>query len=66
MFSNENIVPMCVNNVCRRGDSFAFVPTYMAAKKPAPFNLLRDLLVFTENEQFPTIAGYDVNAHHTI
>ena len=38
----------------------------MAAEKLAPPNLLRDLLVFTENEQIPTIVGTDANAHHTI
>ena len=38
----------------------------MAAEEPAPSNLLRDLLVFTENEQIPTIVGTDAIAHHTI
>ena len=38
----------------------------MAAEEPAPPNLLRDLLVFTEIEQIPTILGTDANAHHTI
>ena len=28
-------------------------------------NLLRNLLVFAENEQIPTIVGTDANAHHT-
>ena len=51
MFSNEDIVAIAVNNVCRKGDSFVFVSAYMAAEEPAPPNLLRDLLVFTENEQ---------------
>ena len=55
-----------VNNVCQKGDSFVFVSAYMAAEKPAPPNLLRDLLVSTENEQIPTIVGTDANAHHTI
>ena len=66
MFSNEDIVAIKVNNVCRKGDSFVFVSAYMAAKEPAPPNLVRDLLVFTENEQIPTIVGTDANAHHTI
>ena len=66
MFSNEGIVAIRVNNVCRKRDSFVFVSAYMAAEEPAPPNLLRDLLVFTENEQIPTIAGTDANAHHTI
>ena len=51
MFSNEDIVAIAVNNVCRKGDSFVFVSAYMAAEEPAPPNLQRDLLVFTENEQ---------------
>ena len=55
-----------VNNVCQKRDSFVFVSTYMAAKEPAPPNLLRDLVVFTEIEQIPTILGTDANAHHTI
>ena len=55
-----------VNNVCRKGDSFVFTLTYMAAKEPAPPNLLRDLLVFTENEPIPTVVGTDANTHHTI
>ena len=52
--------------MCRKGDSFVFVSAYMAAEEPAPPNLLRDLLVFTEIEQIPTILGTDANAHHTI
>ena len=50
MFLNEDIVAIRVNNVCREGDSFVFVSAYMAAEEPVPPNLLRDLLVFTENE----------------
>ena len=38
----------------------------MAASEPAPPNLLKNLLVFTENEQIPTIVGTDANAHNTI
>ena len=66
MFSNEDIVTVGVNNVCQSGDSFIFVSAYMAAEEPAPPKLLKDLLVFTENEQIPTIVGTDANAHHTI
>ena len=66
MFSNEDIVVIRVDNVCRKGDSFVFASAYMAAEEPAPPNLLRNLLVFTESEQIPTIVGTDANAHHTI
>ena len=66
MFSNEDIVAVRVSNVCQSGDSFVFVSACMAADEPAPPNLLRDPLVFTENEQIPTIVGADANAHHTI
>ena len=66
MFSNEDIVAIRVNNESRNGDSFAFVTAYMAAEEPTPLNLLRDLFVFTENEQIPTMIGTDANAHHTI
>ena len=62
MFSNEDIVAIRVNNVCRK----VFVSAYMAVEEPAPPNLLRDLLVFTENKQIPTYVGTDANAHHTI
>ena len=55
MFSNEDLVAIRVNNVCQKGDSFVFVSAYMAAEEPPPPNLLRDLLVFTEIEQIPTI-----------
>ena len=65
MFSDEDIVAVRVNNVCRKGDSFAFVSAYMAAEELAPSYLLRDLLVFTENEQIPAIVGTDANPHHT-
>ena len=47
-------------------DSFVFALAYMGTKEPAPPNLLRDLLVFTENEQMSTIVGTDTNAHQTI
>ena len=50
----------------RREDSFVFVSAYNAAEEPATPNLLRGRLVFTQNEQIPTIAGTDGNAHHTI
>ena len=50
----------------KREDSFVFVSAYMAAEEPAPPRLLRDLLVFTEIEQIPTILETDANAHHTI
>ena len=66
MFSNEDIVSVRVNNVCQSGDSFVFVSAYMAAEEPALPNLLRDLLVFAENEQIPAIVGTDAIAHHTI
>ena len=66
MFSNEDIVAVRVSNVCQSGDSFVFASAYMAAEEPAPPNLLRDLLVFAENERIPAIVGTDANAHHTI
>ena len=50
MFSNKDIVAVRVNNVCQKGDSFVFVSAYMATEEPAPPKLLRDLLVFIENE----------------
>ena len=65
MFSDENVVAVRVNNVCRKGDSFVFVLAYMVAEEPDPPNLLKDLSVFTDNEQTHTIVGIDVNAHHT-
>ena len=35
-------------------------------KNQLPQFILRDLLVFTENEQIPTVVETDANAHHTI
>ena len=64
-FSDGDIVAVRVKNKSRKGDSFVFVLAYMAAEEPAPPNLLRDLLVFTENKQIPTIVRTDANAHHT-
>ena len=55
-----------VNNVCRKGDSFVSASAYMEAEEPAPLDLLRDLLVFTENEQIPNVVGTDANARRTI
>ena len=66
MFSNEDIVAVRVNNVCRKEVSFVFVSANTAAEEPAPPNLLWDPFVFTENEQIPTVVGTDANAHHTI
>ena len=66
MFSNEDIVAIRVNNVRRKGESFAFASIYTAVEEPAPPNLLRNLLVFTENERSPTTVGTNANAHHTI
>ena len=66
MFSEEDIVIVRVNNVCRKGDSFVFFAACMAAEKPAASNLLRDLLVLKENEQIPTVVETDANVHHTI
>ena len=66
MFSNKDIVAVRIYNECRKKDSFVFLLAYMAAEEPAQPNLLRNLLVFTENEQTPTIVGTDANPHHTI
>ena len=66
MFSNEDIVAVRVNNACQKGDSFVFVSAYKATEELALPKLLRDLLIFTENEQIFTIVGTDANAHHTI
>ena len=52
--------------MCEKGDSFVFVSENMAAEEPAPPNLLRDLLVFTENERIPAIVGTDANTHYII
>ena len=52
--------------MCRKGDSYVFVSTYKAAEEPAPPNLLKNRLVFTENEQIPTIKGTDANSYHII
>ena len=52
--------------MCAKAVTVVFVSAYMASEEAAPPNLLRDLLVFAENEQIPTIVGTDAKAHHTI
>ena len=66
MFSNQGIMAVRVNIVFQSGDSFVFVSVSTAAEEPAPPKLMRDLLVFAENQQIPTIVGTDANAHRTI
>ena len=66
MFLDEDIVAVRVDNVRQKRDSFVFVSAYMAAEEPAPPNSLKNQLIFTENEQIPTIVGTDANVHHTI
>ena len=44
---------------------FSYRHTWQPKNQLRP-NLLRDLLVFAENERIPTIVGTDANAHHTI
>ena len=55
-----------VKDVYREGDIYVFVSAYMANEEPAPPNLLKELLVFTEKEKTPTIIGADANTHHTV
>ena len=50
-----------------KGRQFCFrISIHGSRRTQLPPNLLRDLLVFTEIEQIPTILGTDANAHHTI
>ena len=44
---------------------FSYRHTWQPKNQLSQF-ILRDLLVFTENEQIPTVVETDANAHHTI
>ena len=59
----SDVVAVRIKNVCREGDSIVFVSAYMAYEEPIPLKLLKELIVFIENEP---IIGADANAHHTI
>ena len=66
MFSDKDIVAIRFNNVCQKRDSFVFVYIfhfleYMEVEKAASSNSLKNLLIFTENEQIPTIVRTDAN-----
>ena len=52
IFSDKDIATVRVNNVHRKGDNF-FESAYMTAEEPAHPTLLRDLLIFTENQLNP-------------
>ena len=49
-----------------KGRQFCFRISIHGSRRTSSTQLLRDLLVFTEIEQIPTILKTDANAHHTI
>lgn len=51
-FSNEDLVAVRVKDVYMKGDSYVFVSVYMAHEELVPPNLLKDLLAFSERENF--------------
>ena len=65
-FSSEDVVAVRVKSVRREGDSFIFVSAYMAMEEPAPPEILKELLSFSDRDNIPTVIGTDTNAHHTV
>ena len=55
-----------VMGVRREGDSFIFVSAYMPMEEPAPPEILKELLSFSDRDNIPTVIGTDSNAHHTV
>ena len=47
-------------------DTFVFVSAYMAHEELTHPQLLKELMIFPEKEQVPTVIGADANAHHTV
>ena len=65
-FSSKDVVAVRVKSVRREGDSFIFVSAYMAMEEPAPPEILKELLSFSDRDNIPTVIGTDTNAHHTV
>ena len=65
-FSSEDVVAVRVKSVRREGDNFIFVSAYMAMEEPAPPEILKELLSFSDRGNIPTVIGTDTNAHHTV
>ena len=57
-FSSEDVVAVRVKSVRREGDSFIFVSAYMAMEEPAPPEILKELLSFSDRDNIPTVIGY--------
>ena len=49
-----------------KGRQFCFRISIHGSRRTSSAQFTKDLLVFTEIEQIPTILGTDANAHHTI
>ena len=49
-FSSEDVVAVKVKSVRREADSFIFVSAYMAMEEPAPPEILKELLSFSDRD----------------
>ena len=65
-FSNEDVAAVRVRSVTREEDSFIFASIYMAQEKPAPPEILKELVAFSGKDNIPSVIGTDANAHHTV
>ena len=46
-------------SVRREGESFVFASTYMALKEPAPPEILKELIAFSDKDKIPSMTGTD-------
>ena len=65
-FSNEDVVAVRVPSVRREGNSFIFASTYKSQEEPAPPEVLKELVAFSNKDKIPLVIGTDANAHHTV
>ena len=64
-FSNEDAIAVRVRRA-RREDSFIFASTYMAQEEPASPKILKNLLAFSDKDNFFSLIGTKANAHHAV
>ena len=65
-FSNEDVVAVRVRSVRKEGDSFILASTYMAQEEPAPPEILKEQVAFSDKDKIPLVIGTDANAHRTV
>ena len=65
-FSNKDVIAVRARSVRSKGNSFIFASTYMAQEEPAPPEILKKLVAFSDKKTNPLVIGTDANAHHTV